>query len=133
MTRNDVNLSGIWKGIFHYPRQLPPCQFDAELLENFGMISGETTEICAVGSQKGCILYALIEGQRHGREINFIKRYDDFNRSKSPVQYFGAIDEHGTEISGTWAIAGSWSGSFLMIRSRPQEVQISRVIAEVLR
>ena len=133
MADHDLNLSGMWKGIFHYPYRFPPNQFDAELRDFEGHLSGETIETDNVGRSKGQRLVALIEGSRDGNDISFTKQYDDLNRMPSPVHYHGKLSQDGTEISGMWSVAGSWSGSFLMIRSASQRAQQRRMVAETVR
>lgn len=119
MTKNERNISGAWKGIFNYPRALPPNQFDAELRDHLGVLTGEAFEDGDGVRNKGQPLHALIEGRREGSDVNFTKRYDDLKRSGTPVHYSGRVSGDGAEISGTWAIPGQWSGTFLIIRAKP--------------
>jgi hypothetical protein len=117
VTPGDMaDLSGAWRGIFNYPRLLPPGQFEAELRDHVGMISGLTREPHYDGS--GTLLHATIEGRREGASVNFRKTYDDFDDDYRTVRYEGQVDFAGDEIIGQWTVPGAWSGTFLMIRTR---------------
>jgi len=129
MAKDELTLTGLWKGVFSYPHSLPPNQFDADLRELGGMIAGETSELARTGQ----ITHAMIEGERRGFEVGFTKRYDAFRRATTPIHYSGALSEDGAEISGTWTIPGNWSGTFLMVRAKPKAVAIERKIAETVR
>jgi hypothetical protein len=133
MASEDHDLSGAWKGFFNYPRALPATPFDAELREHLGTIAGETFELGTTARNRGQPLHAMIEGQRQGREVLFVKRYDEFRRAATPVHYSGTLSSDGNEISGTWTIPGNWSGTFLMIRARPKAAAAERRIAETVR
>jgi hypothetical protein len=130
---DNIDLSGVWKGIFQYPRALPPGHFDAELRDRLGAILGETFEFGDTRHDKGASLHAFIEGHRNGSAISFVKRYDAVTRSNTPVFYAGTVDDSGDEISGTWDIPGQWSGTFLMIRSKPTAAMIEASITETVR
>ena len=104
------DLSGVWHGIFNYPRSLPPTNFVAKLVEHGGALAGETEEV----DPQGQPLTALIHGDRNGSAVRFIKSYDD--RHTHAVHYTGALDPDGNEITGTWRIPGNWSGTFVMVR-----------------
>lgn len=110
-----LDLSGEWRGIFNYPRLLPPGQFDAELRDHDGLISGLTREVHYDGS--GALLHATLEGRRDGSQVAFRKTYDDYDDEYRTVRYEGQIDPSGDEITGHWMVPGAWSGTFLMIRA----------------
>jgi len=129
MAEDTLNLTGFWKGVFSYPHSLPPNQFDAELREHAGLITGETSE----HGRTGQTLHGMIEGQRHGFEVGFSKLYDAMRRATTPVHYSGILSGDGTEISGTWTIPGSWSGTFLMVRAKPKAIAVERKVAETVR
>lgn len=130
MTDLDFNLTGNWKGILYYPRWLPPLQFEAELRDHNGALAGETREIGDMGPGTGQQLIALLEGTRAGSRITFIKRYDHLGRSEYAVFYDGSLNHDGSEISGVWSIPDSWSGTFLMMRGKPDGVEEERKVAE---
>lgn len=133
LVADDTNLTGRWKGIFHYPRGLPPGQFDAELVEHAGTLTGETFEVSTNPRRLGQQEHAMIDGVRTGSLVRFIKHYDAFRRVRTPVHYDGTVSADGTEISGTWTIPGQWSGAFLMIRATPTGAEAERKVAEPVR
>ena len=133
MERDKLNLTGSWTGVFSYPRALPPNAFEAELRDHIGLLTGETFERANNPRDRCQPLHAMIEGQRHGHEVSFVKHYDAFRRATTPVHYAGRLSADGSEISGTWTIPGHWSGSFLMIRARPPAQEAERRVAEQLR
>jgi len=108
-----VDLSGVWHGIFSYPRLLPPETFVATLIDRGGNLAGETEETASDGRS----FTGLIQGHRAGTAVSFIKTYDD--RHASPIHYAGTLDAEATEIAGTWRITGNWGGSFVMVRQPP--------------
>jgi hypothetical protein len=118
------DLSGVWRGIFTYPHSLPPENFIATLVDRGGALAGETEEI----GRDGEVFTALIAGRRAGDAVRFVKTYDD--RHQAPVHYEGTLDPEATEIAGTWRIAGSWSGSFVMVRPAGKVEEVERKVAE---
>jgi hypothetical protein len=118
------DLSGVWRGIFSYPRSLPPAEFVATLVEHSGALSGETEEIDSGGRR----LTALIYGRRAGSSVSFVKTYDD--RHTHAVHYAGTLDPEAIEIAGTWRIAGSWSGAFVMVRPAGKAEEVERKAVE---
>lgn len=129
MSTDAGNLSGLWKGIFNYPRLLPPNQFDAEMRDHLGVITGETFEY-GDAEDSGRPMHAMIEGHRSGSEVNFVKRYDDLRAANWPVHYSGTIADDGNEISGNWEIRGVWSGTFIMIRAKRADERVESEVAE---
>jgi hypothetical protein len=124
------DLTGRWKGIFNYPRLLPPTEFDAELRDLAGSICGVTSEPHVDGN--GLILHATLEGFREGARVRFKKVYDDPDDEYRPVLYEGDVDSSGDEILGKWTVPGAWSGSFIMVRhSGKEEAEVRRVSEEV--
>lgn len=121
-------LSGVWEGLFSYPRKYQPTPFTAVMLEFGSAISGTVHELCNNGSSAGMVLNAMITGSRFGSAVQFIKQYDAGQRYHGrPVKYEGALNADATEIEGQWTIPGSWSGKFLMIRtSRPPDTVFER-------
>jgi hypothetical protein len=113
MSESELDLSGEWSGIYNYPSQFPPNNFEATIRDSGGIITG-------VISQPGeffetvATQHAVIEGRRHGSQLSFVKMYDDLARVA--VHYEGAIQPGGDEIEGRWTIPGNWSGTFLMMR-----------------
>lgn len=73
-----------------------------------------------MGSRTGETICATLQGERSAQRVTFIKSYEDMEPEAGyagDVIYEGALSEDGLEISGTWEIAGVWSGSFLMVRA----------------
>lgn len=120
------DLSGVWHGIFNYPRDLPPTTFVATLVEHGGALAGETEEV----DSQGRPLTALIDGHRAGSSVSFVKSYDD--RHAHAVHYAGALDPEGTEIAGTWRIPGDWSGTFVMVRPAGSTAKAERKTAQTV-
>ena len=132
MAGDPFDLSGAWKGIFHYPRVLPPEQFDAQIQDFGGALTGEISERPKSGRLAGEILHSVLTGNRQGTAVNFTKYYDHLRRAHYLVHYDGQLRADGEEISGDWSIPGIWSGTFLMIRNQPQKVSESRKSAETV-
>lgn len=130
MAGDDTNLTGRWKGIFHYPRLLPPGQFDADLVEHAGSITGETFEVSTSPLRLGQEQRALLLGSRSGSHVSFVKHYDMARRLDTPVHYDGTVSGDGMEITGAWWIPGNWSGTFLMIRAKAPGAEVERKAAE---
>lgn len=112
---SGCDVTGRWEGIFNYPGDLPPNGFVARLVEQAGVITGETDEASDRDADCGATLPAGIAGERVGSAVRFTKRYDDRVRAH-PVHYAGTLSPEGDEIVGEWAIPGIWSGSFIMVR-----------------
>ncbi|HEX5185238.1 MAG TPA: hypothetical protein VFW19_19045 [Allosphingosinicella sp.] len=112
MAAADLDLSGRWSGLYNYPHSMPPTPFEAEIREQGGLIAGETIE----PGHDGGTMHAMISGRRAGHDVHFVKTYDDLLPAGAPIDYRGTVAEGGDEIEGRWTIAGSWSGTFLMIR-----------------
>jgi hypothetical protein len=114
------DLSGVWHGIFTYPRDLPPANFVATLVDRNGALAGETEEVDSQGGP----LTALINGHRTGTSVSFVKNYDD--RHTHAVHYAGTLDPEGSEIAGIWRIPENWSGTFVMVRPASTSAEAER-------
>lgn len=130
-TRND--LSGVWDGIFNYPRTLPSTAFAVTLRDLSERLVGETSEPSQDSHDHGTTLHALIHGQRSGGAVRFVKTYDDAERLHYTVVYNGTLNGDATEITGTWEIAGVWAGTFIMTRQVGIEVPAAVEVAETVR
>jgi len=109
------NLTGVWLGLYSYPRLLQPASFTATLIETESWISGSTHE---ASHYDGETLLATLIGSRDGNAVSFVKTYEQVNRGYGPpVRYEGHVSEDGTEIEGRWTIRADWAGKFLMVRS----------------
>jgi hypothetical protein len=110
-----LNLSGVWRGVFSYPRKFAPVAFSATLEESDSWLVGATEEIASFGVERGVTITATLQGRRTGMSVTWLKLYDQAPRLHS-VHYAGVVGNNGDEISGRWEIPGNWSGAFLMIR-----------------
>lgn len=122
-----TNLTGIWLGLYSYPRALEPVSFTATLIETGSSLSGTTHE-----TMRNETLCALLEGRRDGDVVAFEKVYEHAKPHGKTIVYRGALSPDGTEIEGQWIIPRSWSGKFLMIRSvGPRQAAIREVFETV--
>ena len=124
----ENDLSGRWHGFFHYPAQFPPNEFEAELADVGGAISGLITQPGEFFYPSGTLLQAIVEGRREGSEVRFIKIYDDLDRPTP--HYQGTILPGGDEVQGEWTIPGDWSGTFFMIRGAKAKAAEERKVSE---
>lgn len=110
-------LTGAWTGVYFYPLHpvsnpddlWPPVGFRADIVERGGRISGATTE-----PRDGGDLKAVIEGERHGSHVAFLKTPEG---GRTPIAYEGSLTPNGNQIDGRWTIHSQWSGSFRMQRA----------------
>ncbi|MGN6280089.1 MAG: hypothetical protein ACTHM8_15395 [Sphingomonas sp.] len=129
---DPLDVTGVWDGIFSYPRAMPPNHFVAELREENGRIVGETREPSDSPRDEASELHAFVEGTRSGADVAFTKFYDS-QRRLQPISYHGTLDADGNEISGRWTIQSDWSGTFLMTRRAKQAAAETRETAETVR
>jgi hypothetical protein len=122
----SAGLTGVWLGLYSYPRKLEPVSFTATLIETSGAISGSTHETPQQGSAAARTVFATLSGQRGKSAVQFIKTYDDGIPHSQPINYEGTITDDGAEIEGRWSIPRMWTGRFLMIRSAPKAEAIIR-------
>ena len=113
------NLTGLWSGLYRFPRWRKPVAFSASLEHSGDWLVGSTEETVS-NPPAGMTLTATLTGRVTGSEITFMKTYDRQIGGYDAVSYSGSVDPQGMEISGTWSIAGNWSGTFLMIRASGQ-------------
>jgi len=115
------SLTGVWDGVFSYPRVYKPTPFTAILFEVRSSLSGTIHEVSTSGRMAGQRLDAMVEGSRSANEVRFVKIYPPgASNHGRPIDYVGLVNADATEIEGTWTIRGDWSGKFLMIRSGRQ-------------
>ena len=120
-----INLSGRWTGLFSYPIFAPPVKFEAVLQDVAGLVTGVTTELGDTLSSFGQTRNAVIDGQREGVAVRFLKMYDEADGEYDVVHYDGIVSADGNEIEGNWAIPDEWSGTFLMIRASGQGEELA--------
>lgn len=114
---SDINLTGVWKGRYSYPRLLEPVDFTATLIDTGNYLTGTTHEPAGAVRSTGSTALGLVEGSRDGRDVTFVKRYENTPENHS-VTYVGLLNGYATEIRGRWMIFGVWSGDFVMTRNR---------------
>ena len=131
MSGDEEDLTGTWHGFFQYPAQFPPNEFKAELADISGTISGLITQPGEFFYPPGTVLQSVVEGQREGREVRFIKIYDDLERPTP--HYRGTILPGGDEVQGEWTIPGDWSGTFFMIRGTGAKAAEEKKVSEEVR
>ena len=127
----DFDLSGHWRGIYNYPRDLPPNMFEAVIRDSGGHIAGEISQPGEVFEPQGLVRTAMIDGRREGGHLTFVKYYDDPDRPTP--HYRGTVQPGGDEIHGEWTIPGDWSGTFIMIRSSGSGAAAERKVEEEVR
>jgi hypothetical protein len=121
-----ATLTGVWHGLYTYPRRLRRVLFDATLIESSTWLSGSTHELCGSGPAKGQQICATLLGRRAGSDVAFTKTYDGTAPGHGVVEYEGLLSADASEIEGRWAIRNSWSGKFLMIRSTGKTQTVGR-------
>ena len=112
---NTINLTGIWQGLYSYPRALKPVSFVATLIETESWVSGSTHEPHRLSGESLC---STLIGRREGYSVSFVKTYEQSADGgyTADIRYEGLIHADATEIAGRWIIRADWSGKFLMIR-----------------
>jgi hypothetical protein len=120
------DLSGTWQGLFSYPETYDPVPFVAVVIDVEGTFSGTTHERCSFEDIPGGDLYATLSGRCVGSTVTFAKTYDGTGGWDHTVDYEGAVNEDGTEITGQWHVRDVWSGPFLMMRANSKEDAVVR-------
>lgn len=111
-----ATLTGLWGGLFSYPRALRPAHFTATLIAHGAGFSGSSEEVSEDIKGRARRRRAALSGRREGRAVTFLKRYDGAAGWSHAVHYAGRLSADGTEIEGGWVVPGAWSGRFLMVR-----------------
>jgi len=82
------SLTGVWDGLYSYPRRLKPVAFTAVLFESGSSVNGATHEKAEDGPHVGQMRCASIDGDRTGHAVDFVKLYDDADAAKAkPIVY----------------------------------------------
>ena len=105
--------------------------FKARLEQTGARLVGSVEESIMRGSAAGRLITATISGAVSDSTVWFMKFYDAEIRGYDAVRYEGVITDEGLEVSGTWTISPTWSGSFIMIRARG--LPLAAVSKEVVR
>ncbi|MEI8146876.1 MAG: hypothetical protein WCH83_15585 [Alphaproteobacteria bacterium] len=122
MTDPEKSLTGLWHGVYSYPRETHPVYFTATLIQSGTHLSGSSHEAEQALDGAPLTLYAMLDGTRAGTDVRFTKTYDGSGGWDHAVAYEGRLDDTATEIDGEWVIRPQGekpglSGRFLMIRS----------------
>jgi hypothetical protein len=128
-TSSPLNLTGVWYGLYSYTVAMPSVSFVATLSDQGGWFDGTTEETGSVGDVVGRTLTATLQGRRSGRSITMLKIYHRASAYYDSVHYAGELNEDGSEINGTWRVSVTWSGTFLMVRSRTAEAAATKEAA----
>lgn len=113
-----MDVTGFWAGQFRYPEpRLNPVNFDCEIVQSAGFISGNITETSELKSTPYFIISSILEGAISGRDVTFTKVYKSEDPAYVPVRYSGKINLRGTEIKGIWE-RPDWSGTFIMTKDK---------------
>jgi|SRR5580704_5111606 hypothetical protein len=124
MSESTDNLTGVWQGLYSYPRALEPVLFVATLIETLSHVTGSTHEPHRITDRT---LRAMLSGRRNGSRIDFVKTYEQTEGGYGEeIRYDGTICADASEIEGRWIIRADWSGRFLMIRGSRDAEQIAR-------
>jgi len=119
-----TNLTGVWQGLYSYPRAFEPVSFVATLIETQSRVSGSTHE---PHRKTGETLCATLLGRRNGSAVSFLKTYDQpAGGYGADVRYEGTVSDDATEIEGRWIIRADWLGRFLMIRGAHDAEKIAK-------
>ena len=129
MDSSRDDLSGTWQGLYSYTDGREPVAFVAVLIDAAGSLGGTTHErFDFVDGHQG-YQYATLSGQRTGSGVTFVKTYDGSGEWVHSVDYDGAVNEDGTEITGQWQVqdeGGLGIGPFLMMRANSKEDAVIR-------
>ncbi|WP_395647844.1 hypothetical protein [Terricaulis sp.] len=107
------SLSGVWRGVFAGAGN-QPTEFQANLADMGGRITGDTTELSTRGADSYFYL-GDIRGTHQGDMVRFTKTYDGTGGRSHVVEYVGRVLPGGRRIVGTWSI-GTTTGQFEMVR-----------------
>jgi hypothetical protein len=130
MAKNDLNLTGVWHGLYSYQAYRQPVYFVATLIDSGSFVSGTTHE-SEIGEHGAPLtLFASVEGSRSEYAVSFTKSYDGESGWDHSVTYTGMLNADATEIEGQWTIGNKASGRFLMIRNRGVTESVVRKIYE---
>ncbi len=126
----DVNLTGVWQGLYSYETIDEPVPFLATLIDTGNFISGTTQETCAVEMRPKATPCAMIDGARRALHVSFTKKYDGSDGWEHVVVYDGSVSSDGKEIDGRWILPEGITGHFLMVREggKAQEIWVKKFV-----
>lgn len=115
MSRDRLDMTGLWHGAFAYPSyQGPTTAFVARIGDDHGLLSGTIMEPNTMGRSSD-ELQALVNGNRNGQEVDFTKTYDGASDAAHSVDYVGRLSGDGRTVRGVWSMEGL-DGTFEMHR-----------------
>ncbi len=130
----EINMSGEWTGVYDYPNNEDVAvPFQVKLSDIDGLISGDMIEPNTFVDSGGDKLLSVINGKREGFYITFLKIYESSEETDSyEIIYEGTINKDVTLIQGNWKTTDdmTWSGPFVMNRSKKVEQNIEHKIEE---
>jgi hypothetical protein len=110
------SLGGAWDGLYFYQGNGAPISFIAALTDAGASFNGMSQEAAILWTGDRATLYALLEGDRLGSSVSFVKTYDGTAGWRHSVRYRGTLNAAATEIQGRWSLQGR-SGTFIMCRA----------------
>ncbi|MGL5009638.1 MAG: hypothetical protein ACRC6I_07120 [Paracoccaceae bacterium] len=110
------SLTGRWLGRYDYPYGAASVAFEADVVEDAGVLGGAIFEPNTFRRDAGPELVADIQGSRDGAQVMFHKRYRGATPAEWP-HYEGVVNGALTRIEGRWVFAATgFSGRFVMMR-----------------
>ncbi len=103
------SVSGGWLGTYAYSvkgKSVAPVRFEASLQSDEpGSFRGTIIDDGALGD-------STVRGEQSGATVRFTKVYTTAPRGKgaNPIDYSGAMDDSGMNMSGTWTIRDRGTG-----------------------
>jgi hypothetical protein len=113
---SPLDMTGSWQGLFSWPGRDEPVAFLASVTETAGQISGVMQELGLIADPACEMLVAMLEGERHGSMVHFVKTYDGTGGVTHVVEHQGALTKDGSQMTGDWLIHRVAVGRFLMTR-----------------
>lgn len=115
MSRDRFDMTGLWHGTFAYPGfQGPTTPFVARFSDDDGLLGGTIMEPNTMGRSSE-ELQAVVNGNRKGRAVDFIKTYDGSSDAAHGVDYVGRLSADGDSVTGVWSLC-ELDGTFEMHR-----------------
>jgi hypothetical protein len=116
LSEHRTNLTGIWHGLYSYPKYLDPVYFVATIISYGSSFSGTNHEAAEGWANAPLELFASLDGSVAAAVVSFTKQYDGTGGWVHAVSYAGDLRDDDNEISGRWQVSGAWSGPFMMLR-----------------
>ncbi len=126
----QIDLTGIWHGLYSYPEYLDPVFFLATLIGHGDHFSGTIHEAQVGQSGAPLTIFAGVDGSVTNSHISFKKTYDGSGGWSHALMYHGQLSEDRSEIEGLWVFPDSWTGRFMMIRGTGLSESVVRTAYE---